>query len=253
MVTKSNLRSTVHRPVHIDTIGVKRFDTKGRVTGEILFAGLFTSVAYSLSPRAIPYLRRKVDAAMELSGYDPSSHSGKAFMHVLENYPRDELFQVGAGELHEISRGVVNLQERQRTALFVRHDPFDRFVSAFVYTPRDRYTQAIRRAFGEILSTAFNGRISAYYTHFSDEILGKRALDAVIDDLFAHQSALTQRVFESGSKSRASEKLIEGWIDGRGAAASRVRELVSDLRTADGLDLAMFAVANKELRNLVGA
>ena len=81
----------------------------------------------------------------------------------------------------------------------------------------------------------------------------KRALDAVIDDLFAHQSALRQRVLESGSKSRASEKLIEGWIDGRGAAASRVRELVSDLRTADGLDVAMFAVANRELRNLVAA
>ena len=173
MITKSNLRSTVHRPVHIDTIGIKRFDAKGKVTGEILFAGLFTSVAYSLSPRAIPYLRRKVDAAMELSGYDPSSHSGKAFMHVLENYPRDELFQISADELHEISRGVVNLQERQRTALFVRHDPFDRFVSAFVYTPRDRYTQAIRHAFGDILSTSFNGRVSAYYTHFSDEVLGR--------------------------------------------------------------------------------
>ncbi len=171
LVTKSNLRSTIHRPVHIDTIAIKRFDTKGNVVGEYLFAGLFTSVAYSLSPRDIPYLRRKVEAAMDLSGFDPRSHSGKAFMHVLENYPRDELFQISASELHEISRGVVNLQERQRTALFVRRDPFDRFVSAFVYTPRDRYTQAIRRAFGDILSAAFCGRVSAYYTHFSDEIL----------------------------------------------------------------------------------
>jgi glutamate dehydrogenase len=173
LVTKSNLRSTIHRPVHIDTIAVKRFNAKGKVTGEFLFAGLFTSVAYSLSPRDIPYLRRKVNAAMELSGFEAGSHSGKAFMHVLENYPRDELFQIKPEELHAISRGVVNLQERQRTALFVRHDPFDRFVSTFVYTPRDRYTQVIRRSFGEILSTAFKGRVSAYYTHFTDEALGR--------------------------------------------------------------------------------
>ena len=173
LVTKSNLRSTIHRPVHIDTIAVKRFDAKGKVTGEFLFAGLFTSVAYSLSPRDIPYLRRKVDAAMDLSGFETGSHSGKAFMHVLENYPRDELFQINPEELHAISRGVVNLQERQRTASFVRHDPFDRFVSIFAYTPRDRYTQVIRQSFGEILSAAFKGRVSAYYTQFTDEALGR--------------------------------------------------------------------------------
>jgi len=173
LVTKGNLRSTIHRPVHVDVIGVKRFDKKGKVTGEYLFVGLFTSNAYSLSPRQIPFLRRKVDAAMELSGFDPASHNGKALRHVLDNYPRDELFQIEPVELHDISRGIIQLQERQHTALFVRRDPFDRFVSAFVYTPRERYTQAIRQAFGEILSEAFNGRIAAYYTQFSDEVLGR--------------------------------------------------------------------------------
>ena len=31
----------------MDTIGVKKFDDKGKVIGERLFVGLFTSVAYS--------------------------------------------------------------------------------------------------------------------------------------------------------------------------------------------------------------
>jgi glutamate dehydrogenase len=80
----------------------------------------------------------------------------------------------------------------------------------------------------------------------------KRALDAMIDDLFAHQSALTQRVLEAGATRKPAHKLIDEWIDSRGSAATRVRELVSDLRTADSLDISMFAVANRELRNLVG-
>src|SRR3546814_16053246 len=61
-VTKANRRATVHRAVALDTIAVKTFDAKGKVTGERLFAGLFTSMAYSRSPSLIPLLRPKVDA-----------------------------------------------------------------------------------------------------------------------------------------------------------------------------------------------
>src|SRR5262249_6968626 len=57
LITKSNQRATVHRPVHMDTVGVKRFAADGTVTGERLFVGLLTSVAYSRSPRQIPLLR----------------------------------------------------------------------------------------------------------------------------------------------------------------------------------------------------
>ena len=60
MVTKSNARSTVHRPGYLDYIGVKRFDAAGQVCGEHRFLGLFTSTAYSASPSDIPLLRRKV-------------------------------------------------------------------------------------------------------------------------------------------------------------------------------------------------
>ncbi len=52
----------MHRPVQMDTVGVKRFDADGKVIGEHLFVGLFTSSAYSRSPREIPILRRKVEA-----------------------------------------------------------------------------------------------------------------------------------------------------------------------------------------------
>ena len=80
----------------------------------------------------------------------------------------------------------------------------------------------------------------------------KRALDAVVDDFFAHQSALTQRVLDMRGNNRPVDKSIEQWVDGRGAAATRVRELVGYLRTVDSLDISILAAANRELRNLVG-
>ena len=60
-MTKTNQQSTIHRSVHMDAIGIKRFDAMGRVIGQRLFVGLFTSVAYSRSPRDIPMLRRRLD------------------------------------------------------------------------------------------------------------------------------------------------------------------------------------------------
>src|SRR5690606_15542754 len=173
VVTKANRRATVHRPVHMDSIIVKDFDEKGRTVGERLFVGLLTSVAYSRSPREIPLLRRKVATIIERAGFSPGSHDGKALAHILETYPRDELFQISEDELFEISLGILHLQERQRTALFVRKDPFERFVSVLVYVPRDRMSTELRLRLQEILAQAYQGEIDAFNTQVGDASLAR--------------------------------------------------------------------------------
>ncbi len=171
--TKANRRATVHRPVHMDTVAVKCFDKQGRVTGERLFIGLFTSVAYSRSPRGIPLLRQKIDRVAASASFTPNSHDGKALMHILETFPRDELFQIDADELFNVAMGILHLQERQRIALFVRHDPFERFVSCLMYVPRDRYDSALRMRLQDILATAYDGTVAAFTTHLTDDVLAR--------------------------------------------------------------------------------
>ena len=173
VITKSNRRSTVHRAAYMDAIGVKTYGPDGSVTGLKLFIGLFTSVAYSRYPRSIPLLRQKVARVMERAGFPPASHDGKALLHILDTYPRDELFQISEDALLDIALGVLNLQERQRIALFVRRDAFDRFVSCFVYVPRDRYNTALRQRFGAILEEAYGGKIASFSTQLDDSILAR--------------------------------------------------------------------------------
>ncbi|NBC34603.1 MAG: NAD-glutamate dehydrogenase, partial [Alphaproteobacteria bacterium] len=132
-VTKANRLSTVHRSVHLDTVIIKSFSAGGAVVGERLFAGLFTSSAYTESPRDIPFLRRKVARVLERAGFEAAGHSAKALQHILDTYPRDELYQIEEEELVEIALGIFHLRERQRTALFLRQDPFERFVSCLVF------------------------------------------------------------------------------------------------------------------------
>jgi len=173
MVTKTNRQSTVHRPVHMDAIGIKRLDKKGRVIGQRLFVGLFTSAAYSLSPRAIPLLRRRLEMTVERAGFPPSSHDAKALMHILETFPRDELFQMSDDYLFETSLGILHLQDRQRVALFTRKDDFERFISCLIFVPRDRYTTVLRRTFQDILSGAFAGEVTAHYAQLGDSPLAR--------------------------------------------------------------------------------
>ncbi|TWA67081.1 glutamate dehydrogenase (NAD) [Azospirillum brasilense] len=173
MVTKGNRPSPVHRAVPMDAFLIKRFDAEGRIIGERLVAGLFTSVAYNRSPREIPYLRRKVAEVMELAGFDPQGHDGKALLHILETYPRDELFQIQVPELLDIAVGILHLQERQRLALFVRKDPFERFASCLVYVPRDRYDTTLRRRIQSILEAAYDGTCTGFTTQLTESVLAR--------------------------------------------------------------------------------
>ncbi|HEY2445892.1 MAG TPA: NAD-glutamate dehydrogenase [Rhizomicrobium sp.] len=161
IITKSNERSVVHRRVHMDYVGVKRFDSAGSLAGECRFVGLFTSGAYSLRPGDIPLLRLKVAHIVERAGLAPDSHDGKALAHILDTYPREELFQAGEDEIFATALGILRLGERPKVRVFLRFDRFDRFVSAIVYVPRDRYNTQVREKIHAILARAFDGRTSA--------------------------------------------------------------------------------------------
>ncbi|MDQ2070373.1 NAD-glutamate dehydrogenase [Natronospira bacteriovora] len=173
VITKANSFSTVHRPSYLDYVSIKTFDDEGNVLGERRFLGLFTSSAYSRSPRDIPILRRKVDAVIRKARLPNASHAGKALLHILETYPRDELFQSTVDELYDISTGIVQLQERQRVKLFIRRDAFGRFYSCLVYVPRERYNTQVREHIQAILKGELNGLGTESTVEIDESILAR--------------------------------------------------------------------------------
>jgi glutamate dehydrogenase len=173
LVTKATTRATVHRPGYVDYVGVKRYDAGGRVIGEHRFVGLFTSAAYSTRVSEVPLVRGKIREVTERAGLAPASHLGKALTHILETYPRDELFQITVDELAEITTGILQLGERQRFRLFVRRDAFERFVSCLIYVPRENYTTELRRRFQWILLEAFNGSAAEFDVLLTDAALAR--------------------------------------------------------------------------------
>ncbi|MGB3830030.1 MAG: NAD-glutamate dehydrogenase domain-containing protein, partial [Ornithinimicrobium sp.] len=172
-ITKANSRSTVHRPVYLDYIGVRRFDAEGNVVAERRFLGLFTASAYAESVQRLPIIGGKVKQIIDESGFTPDSHSGKDLMGVLQAYPRDELFQASVEQLASTAQEVLHLQERRRSQLFVRPDEFGRFVSALLYIPKDRYTTAVRLRMQELLKDTYGSEAVDYSTRVGESVLAQ--------------------------------------------------------------------------------
>jgi glutamate dehydrogenase len=173
ILTKANSRSTVHRHVYLDYVGIKEFDKSGKASGERRFIGLFTSAAYSESPRNIPLLRHKVKKVIERAHVPATGHRGKALLHILDTFPRDELFQCSIPDLSRMAVGILNLQDRQRVRFFLRRDTFRRFFSCLVFVPRERYTTAVRRRIESVLKDAFEGTSVDSSVEISDSPLAR--------------------------------------------------------------------------------
>ena len=173
VLAKANSKATVHRPVYLDYIGVKRFDANGEVTGERRFLGLFSSAAYTESVGRIPVLREKAKKVIDILGLDPMSHAGKALMDVLETYPRDELFQTPVEDLVPIAEQVMYTRERRQLKLFVRRDIYGRFLSCLVYLPRDRYNTTVRERIAAILKQQLGGENVEYTAHVGESFAAR--------------------------------------------------------------------------------
>ncbi len=160
LVTKANLTSTVHRSGFLDYVGVKQFARtgrdKGKLIGERRFLGLWTSAAYNTNPREIPMLGHKVAQLIEHFAFPADSHDGKTLQHILESFPRDELFQASLPELIRIVTGIFGLQERPRVRFMSRRDPFRRFYSCLIYVPRDKYNTQVRERIESVVRNAFS-------------------------------------------------------------------------------------------------
>ncbi|MER9436813.1 NAD-glutamate dehydrogenase [Mesorhizobium sp. M0618] len=225
IVTKANAKSSVHRRIYLDYIGVKTYTAKGTLAGELRIVGLFTSTAYTRSVMKIPYLRSKAETIIAKSGFDRHDHSGKALINVLESYPRDELFQVPVPVLRKHAAAILGLVERPRVRALVRADQFDRFVSILVFVPRDRYDSVVREKIGFYLKTMFEGRLSAYYPAFPEGGLAR------VHFIIGRSGGKTPKV-EQATIEAAIRDIVRTWEDA-----------LSDAAEANGADQALKSIA----------
>ena len=173
VLAKANSRSTVYRANYLDYVSVKKHGADGTVVGEYRFLGLYTHAAHTAPIVGIPVLRRKLAHVLAAAGLSRDSHDGKDLVEILEDFPREELFEISATELTPIALGVLRLSERKQTRLFLRRDRYGRYMSCLVYLPRDRYTTRVRLRAQGILREALHGASVDYSATVGDSALAR--------------------------------------------------------------------------------
>ena len=150
VITRANAPSPL-KPVHPFYLAVPTFDGEGRRTGEHRFLGSLTVPALYESVLDIPVVERRVRGAIHRAGFPLESYSGQQMLEVISGLPREELFSATEERLHETAVGVLAVADRRAVRLFLRPDPFRRFISCLVYLPRDQYTTSSRLAMADLL------------------------------------------------------------------------------------------------------
>ncbi len=182
--SKSSTRSNVHRGVYPDYIVIKKYDENGKVCGEVRFLGLFTYTVFTMSPTQIPLLREKVDRVINRSGLDTRGYYGKNLIRVIENFPKEELFQSDDDTLFQNIWNIASINERHVVRLVAREDPFGSFVNFMVYVPRDLYNTHIRYQIQHLLGEALGSYECDSTTIFSESTLARAQFVFRIDDEF---------------------------------------------------------------------
>ncbi len=237
-ITKARAKSTVHRAAHLDYIGIKMFNDDGEVTGERRFLGLLTAEAYTRPTSQIPILRRLVAEVVQRSGFPPNGHDQKRLITILEEYPRDELFQISVDQLFDTAMAIARLQERRRVRLFARPELFGRFVTCMVYMPRDRYNTDSRTGIQDLLLDAYGGTHADWSTDISESVLARTIFHIRVDDGVVNE-------VDTAELEAKIEEIVRDWQD------DLIAELLRDFGDDHGAAIAQryaeaFAVDYRE-------
>ena len=203
-VAKAQARSTVHRPTYLDFIGVKRFAAGGEVVGRAPLPRPLHLGRLQLEPARDPAAAAQGRAGGRALGLHPL----RARRQGARPHPRDLPARRAVPDpeptsCSEVATEILQVQDRQKLRLFVRPDPFGRFVSCLVYVPRDRYNTAVRERMQRLLEEALHGSETEFQAQVGEAPLARllftvRTPDGIPADLDVE--ALERRLVEAAQR-----------------------------------------------------
>jgi len=148
---KSLTRSPIHHDRHADLVLIRTPDG-----GTYRFLGLYTSRVQQHDPMTMPVLRHKLSSLDLVSGLRKLSHEGRNFDRLLRTHPRDELLLANDQDLLNAFLPMVKQKYGNELRFIWRKDPWQRFVSVFIYLPKPIFSETFVSRTAEFLQARFN-------------------------------------------------------------------------------------------------
>ncbi|MGQ0674069.1 MAG: NAD-glutamate dehydrogenase domain-containing protein [Hyphomicrobium sp.] len=211
-ISKTSAVSRVHKRQPFDYVGMKRYNTDGRLVGELRVIGLFTPAAYLQSVKAVPIVRRNVYAMLTEAG-PAQGHRARTLLDALESFPRDELLQASRKQLLEWMPAILDMETRPRTAVLARRDVFESFVSVLVFLARDRYTADAHKRIESLLAESYASPVAWSQSGLAGSSLARISFNIP-------SGGGRNSIVETAELERSIDSLVQGWEDRLAAAIS---------------------------------
>ncbi|ALO36626.1 hypothetical protein CMT41_08700 [Colwellia sp. MT41] len=173
MVSKSLLKSTIHRHDYLDIVSVKTFSKQGDLLAIHQFSGLFTQVANNLHPNKIPFINAKLTQILQLLCLKLDSHDYRNFMHILAVLPKRELYESSVEQLLVLAQSIDNLNVKTQSGAFIRENDFNGQVSVLVFVSQDAFCTDLREEIEHELTSAYQGEILSRRSMLNDNYLAQ--------------------------------------------------------------------------------
>jgi glutamate dehydrogenase len=158
LIGKMSEITPINSGKNIDYILLKNGD-KGTI-----FFGFYISILQVQSVRSIPILSDKLEYVLDRSGFTDESYNYVKLITIVENFPRDVLFQIAEEDLYCMCLHVLSAMTARTLKLFIEKDNSGEFLNTLIFMPIDRLTPETHFEMTEYLISKFNTKI------ISDEI-----------------------------------------------------------------------------------
>ncbi len=169
------------------------------------FVGLLATNAYRVSVLDIPGVGPAVADALDLTSGRVHTHTGRATRTVLENLPRDLVFELEPSALARLVAAIVGLQERQVVRVFEVPEPVGPWITVLVYVPRSRFTAELPERVADAVTAAYSAERRMFESHVGASSLARIAVSVRSPD--------GQRRTDLETLERTIDELSTSWRD----------------------------------------
>lgn len=142
-------RSVIHRDVYPHCVVLQNEDVR------CVFLGLFAATVYREELNHIPWLHDKLQNVWKALNLQEDTVDGRKLEQLLATHPRDELFYRTEDELVELFSSVLGIENSALPHVYNYADKYSNMTSCYVYTPRERYSTALREKYEGILKKTY--------------------------------------------------------------------------------------------------
>ncbi|USO01631.1 MAG: NAD-glutamate dehydrogenase [Alphaproteobacteria bacterium] len=155
---KSSCKSPVHRFLPMDLIFVPLVKNQDQPCEYLVIVGLYTSEAYTVGTRYIPYISDNISRVITRLGLGEGWHDGKWLHHMYDSFPRDEIFQSDITTLMHIGQGILEAKTNHNFGVIVTQDPFKRYTNIVILIPGPNFDTTLFEALSAYLAQKLSRR-----------------------------------------------------------------------------------------------